>query len=1073
VWLTDKVQRQQLEQSFAETYNRVSGECQGTYQRILKSATLDVIDWEQTDTYLRTHWSASVWCNVECPELEPLFYIPADDYDGAAVRLYGGSSTWTPVPMIEKDSLTRRLQLQQHGNDQRAWFLLAFASNLTQALTKVIHGANATRQNPVTVFDGFTLSPIDGELVERIGSLDSGSPFSEINVTQDIINLIGVGSSQRPAYDEAVPVCPIASTQTKEAGNVNMMIENLDCSTLLESGALSQLEDLFRAVFNRVGNGCDGTFRRVMQNSVLIDCVPMMVTDLVRGEILYADTNWTSEVLCDGCKEPEPLFLQSYQRRLRQLQGSVFLKQFVANMTGEMNDLLGNGADKLDTFYGATLSTRNTNVVIESVGQRNSGGTPVDEGFKWENPKVLNPNGSIGENGSNNIFDQTNSSSAPNSTAGEDAGENVDGNTPPCVTSNGESISYEKGRVNLMIENVPPDLVDFADTKNTEMMEAVFKDAYNSASGMCEGDFQRIVHNATLLTWSFSERGDGVPYVETKWIVNVSCSGCNPREPLFLKSSSSDAASSSRRLQMDLSSLLGEFSTQFSSDFNDALKQMVLAEDPEAEGQTRMTVFYIESLSSDGSQSMLSTGYHPQFYLNIGGGIARPVRPERPQEGSSWSESSPPTEWNITELMTACLKDLVIVDSNYNNLLERQEYVKYIHRYAQQIFPEIDIQLLQRDFHSFDRLPSDLQENFNMFSEGGTIRIYGDKKQAGAPIEQEHFLQNFCNGTADLIWFDVTYTGPAVESTLSPTSVSPSMSPTASEVGGGVLVTLPLSKPTTAPTRMPSLATLLPTSPPSLAIPIVETAVPSMVPTSPSSSETSAPTPLVVVTAAPSSPNTTYLSVTNASSNTTAMPTATSLPTVVNITSTPTAAPTIPQSTVSPTIRTIRPTPAPLSVHAMLYSIKFYIDYEGFLDREPSPEEYEGLRASLEDYFFQLIDSHYKNSTEYKLTGHALALVQRDYIPNPIEDRYTQSLNFVSDFTFAGAEPSAAEIFDVFQYMSLQTLTDQAVWTAEPKEGIFYATSGILWTTDADYGQDNKNQTRRASEILRDVNARK
>jgi hypothetical protein len=144
----------------------------------------------------------------------------------------------------------------------------------------------------------------------------------------------------------------------------------------------------------------------------------------------------------------------------------------------------------------------------------------------------------------------------------------------------------------------------------------------------------------------------------------------------------------------------------------------------------------------------------------------------------------------------------------------------------------------------------------------------------------------------------------------------------------------------------------------------------------------------------------------------------------------------------------------------MLYNIKFYINYEGYVDREPTPEEYEGLRASLQDYFFQLIDSHYKNSTEYKLTGHTLALVQKRYIPNPTEDRYTQSLNFVSDFTFAGADPPAEEIYDVFHNMSLQTLTDQAVFAAEPKEGIFYATSGILWTTHVDYGQGNMNQTR-------------
>ena len=158
----------------------------------------------------------------------------------------------------------------------------------------------------------------------------------------------------------------------------------------------------------------------------------------------------------------------------------------------------------------------------------------------------------------------------------------------------------------------------------------------------------------------------------------------------------------------------------------------------------------------------------------------------------------------------------------------------------------------------------------------------------------------------------------------------------------------------------------------------------------------------------------------------------------------------------------------------MAYKIKFYIDYEGFVDREPTPEEYEGLRTSLEAYFFRLISGYYANSTNYVVTGHKLSLVKKEYIPNPTEDRYTHCLYFVSDFTFAGATPAAKEIFLVYDDMSLQQMTDEAIWTAEPQGGLFFATSGILWTTDADYGQGVTNNVTKSSGsgVLRDVNAR-
>jgi len=157
---------------------------------------------------------------------------------------------------------------------------------------------------------------------------------------------------------------------------------------------------------------------------------------------------------------------------------------------------------------------------------------------------------------------------------------------------------------------------------------------------------------------------------------------------------------------------------------------------------------------------------------------------------------------------------------------------------------------------------------------------------------------------------------------------------------------------------------------------------------------------------------------------------------------------TQPPSAVSPEITgTFVPSTAPTQIVEMKYEIKFYINYDGFVDREPTEEEYEGLRESLEAYFLTYIGQQYEANPSggTDLVAHNMTLLEADYIPNPTEDRYTHRLFFQSDFAFAGRDPPVKDLFGYYETMSLQELTEKGVWAARPQPGLFYYTAGIFW----------------------------
>lgn len=1041
-WVSLPSRRARLEEVFLQEYNRLAG-CEETYQRFLENVALEENGVEElvmgAETIFRTNWTASVSCGGACAELEPLFYIRATDYDDPSLNNNAASIGEVATSGQEGGQGSRKLKhalrrLQQDTTEdytvvqQEAWFLQAFVSNFSRALTTELGGANPPgTESSVIVFDGYTLSPLDGSLVERIRADDQGSPFNIVDATQDILETTGSSSSQRPPFDDLIPQCQATPSQREETGYLHVMVENLDCQILQEKALLSQLENLFRAIFNRVGKGCEGAFQRVMQSASLASCTSMKAIDAEMGTVFFADMDWTAFVRCDGCSSVEPVFLSSFRRlRGRQLfEDAAFLESFVSNLTIELETYYQNEDGALDTIYAASLDTSDMQTVVQFTGQRPTGASLV------ESPAA-------------NIFDQKppdqGSSAGPNE--GEDAGNNAEQNNPEfsdsgnganifdqnhspgnataiadqesqlCELGPGETMTKEQGRVNILIENVSPQLLNLDDAGTRAALEDAFRKSYNTVSGQCEGDPKRIVEEASLISYNFGSRGDGANYVETSWKTSLSCSGCNPKEPLFL--GGNQLSSAARALQLDVSSMLGQFSSEFSLALDTTIRA---ASGISTEDWQPITIFYIETLSSDGAEVMQSTGYHPQFYSSSGAGASRP----KPSGGNN----NPTVE---DEDIETCKKALVLEDSNSDNLLNQMEYVGFVHRLIDHQNASVDMHQIRMSLNSYDSLPFSLQEGFDTFSEGGEIPIYGDKQQ-DAPVEQQSFLFGFCvfalNETALLSKSEFSQDQSSTTDVAAPTPVPTTASSTSSSY---------VPSTSTSTTTASEDATLSPSE----SNPYEED----------SDTYTSSPSAY--------GPNTSGSH--DGTTPSAAVPTTTLSPSTA-LTLSPTTAPTTAAAAGplgKPPTYAAFATVSPLSpVQKLEYTLKFYINYDGFVDREPTDVEYEGLRVSLEAFFFKLIEREYEASPETDLKSHDLTLREPTYIPNSTEDRYSHSLQFESDFAFTGVNPPVEDLYNIFDQMSLEELTAEAVFAAKPRHGIFFYTAGILWTNNVDSGSSS------------------
>ena len=79
----------------------------------------------------------------------------------------------------------------------------------------------------------------------------------------------------------------------------------------------------------------------------------------------------------------------------------------------------------------------------------------------------------------------------------------------------------KQGRVDFVIGNVPVYLLH----RHREELATLFEEAYNDASGACEGLYERIIESGDVSTAGSS--------FFTTWTAQVNCIGCPDEEPLF------------------------------------------------------------------------------------------------------------------------------------------------------------------------------------------------------------------------------------------------------------------------------------------------------------------------------------------------------------------------------------------------------------------------------------------------------------------------------------------------------------------------------------------------------------
>ncbi|CAB9502766.1 laminin G sub domain 2 [Seminavis robusta] len=119
------------------------------------------------------------------------------------------------------------------------------------------------------------------------------------------------------------------------------------------------------------------------------------------------------------------------------------------------------------------------------------------------------------------------------------------------------------GLVDFVIEGLP---YEFAAQEQSQL-EDLFALAYNGLSGMCSGEYQRVLQDVTLLEVNYVAAGS-LDFTYTKWQCTISCVGCSDNNPLFGTHNDSVApvistANSKRMLQQSVYTLGPTFFNDF------------------------------------------------------------------------------------------------------------------------------------------------------------------------------------------------------------------------------------------------------------------------------------------------------------------------------------------------------------------------------------------------------------------------------------------------------------------------------------------------------------------------------
>lgn len=143
----------------------------------------------------------------------------------------------------------------------------------------------------------------------------------------------------------------------------------------------------------------------------------------------------------------------------------------------------------------------------------------------------------------------------------------------------------------------------------------------------------------------------------------------------------------------------------------------------------------------------------------------------------------------------------------------------------------------------------------------------------------------------------------------------------------------------------------------------------------------------------------------------------------------PVPSPVSSPSTMKPALPTSIPVATNSPVPGVVIGVDYYIAYVvPDLTREPSVDEYEGLRSATNEYFVQLFTDYYQTNSEIAFLGFDSTIVTAlygDQAGKP-DVRFNVDIEYSAEVTLAGSSlPDAAEIFDLMKsFINQQYLLD-------------------------------------------------
>jgi hypothetical protein len=128
-----------------------------------------------------------------------------------------------------------------------------------------------------------------------------------------------------------------------------------------------------------------------------------------------------------------------------------------------------------------------------------------------------------------------------------------------------ELSEYKEGYLELVIQG---DARIHVIGNDTWTLESIFEDSYNDVVGGCNGKFERVLHDVSVVSWHPIDAGDAV-FATSFWKAIVSCIGCDDVEPLFMSSDCADEVCRRWLAIGDRVDLLSAFTTRYEQGLNE------------------------------------------------------------------------------------------------------------------------------------------------------------------------------------------------------------------------------------------------------------------------------------------------------------------------------------------------------------------------------------------------------------------------------------------------------------------------------------------------------------------------